>query len=121
QASYDTTTINFGAALSRHDIDVRMDHAGASCALDGLYMVDGSQHTDTHSIIDHRRPHCTSHQLYKGILDGKSRAVFDGKGFGRHGAQQTDARQTNKKLFLSKEAQVDTKPQSEIVADDVKY
>ena len=120
QASYDTTTINFGAALSRHDIDVRMDHAGASCAVDGLYMVDGSQHTDTHSIIDHRRPHCTSHQLYKGILDGKSRAVFNGKVFVRHGAQQTDARQTNKNLLLSKEAQVDTKPQLEIFADDVK-
>ena len=83
-------------------------------------MVDGSQHTDTHSIIDHRRPHCTSHQLYKGILDGKSRAVFNGKVFVRHGAQQTDARQTNKNLLLSKEAQVDTKPQLEIFADDVK-
>jgi Fe-S cluster assembly protein SufD len=120
KASYDTTTINFGAALSRHDIHVTMDHEGASCSVDGLYMVEGSQHTDTHSVIDHRQPHCTSRQLYKGILDGKSRAVFNGKVFVRHGAQQTDAQQTNKNLLLSNEAQVDTKPQLEIYADDVK-
>ena len=119
-ATYDTTTINFGAALSRHDIGVLMDHEGAECFVDGLYMVEGSQHTDTHSVIDHRQPHCTSHQLYKGILDGKSRAVFNGKVFVRHGAQQTDAQQTNKNLLLSNEAQVDTKPQLEIFADDVK-
>jgi Fe-S cluster assembly protein SufD len=119
-AFYGTTSINLGAALCRHNIDVLMDHEGAECAVDGLYMVDGSQHTDTHSVIDHRRPHCTSHQLYKGILDGKSRAVFNGKVFVRHGAQKTDARQTNKNLLLSKEARVDTKPQLEIFADDVK-
>jgi Fe-S cluster assembly protein SufD len=119
-STYNTTTINFGAALSRHDIRVQMDHEGAECSVDGLYMVDGSQHTDTHSVIDHRQPHCTSHQLYKGILDGKSRAVFNGKVFVRHGAQQTDARQTNKNLLLSTDARVDTKPQLEIFADDVK-
>ena len=120
QAVYDTTTINLGAALSRHDIRVTMDHEGASCAVDGLYMVDGQQHTDTHSVIDHRKAHCASHQLYKGILDGKSRAVFNGKVFVRHGAQQTDAQQTNKNLLLSNDAQIDTKPQLEIYADDVK-
>jgi Fe-S cluster assembly protein SufD len=120
KSTYNTTTINFGAALSRHDIRVQMDHEGAECSVDGLYMVDGSQHTDTHSVIDHRQPHCTSHQLYKGILDGKSRAVFNGKVFVRHDAQQTDARQTNKNLLLSTDARVDTKPQLEIFADDVK-
>jgi Fe-S cluster assembly protein SufD len=120
KASYETTSINFGAAISRHNVEVRMDHEGAECAVDGLYMVDESQHTDTHSVIDHRQPHCNSRQLYKGILDGKSRAVFNGKVFVRHGAQQTDAQQTNKNLLLSKEAQVDTKPQLEIYADDVK-
>jgi Fe-S cluster assembly protein SufD len=118
--TYNTTTINFGAALSRHDIQVQMDHEGAECSIDGLYMVDGNQHTDTHSVIDHSQPHCTSHQLYKGILDGRSRAVFNGKVFVRHGAQQTDAQQTNKNLLLSKHARVDTKPQLEIFADDVK-
>ncbi|HYW74067.1 MAG TPA: Fe-S cluster assembly protein SufD [Pyrinomonadaceae bacterium] len=120
KAKYETTSINLGGSISRHDIDVVMDHEGAECAVDGLYMVEGSQHADTHSVIDHRQPHCTSRQLYKGILDGKSRAVFNGKVFVRHGAQQTDAQQTNKNLLLSKEAQIDTKPQLEIYADDVK-
>jgi Fe-S cluster assembly protein SufD len=119
-ASYDTTTITFGAQLSRHDVHVTMDHEGAECWVDGLYLVTAAQHTDTHSVIDHRKPHCTSHQLYKGILDGKSRAVFNGKIFVRHDAQKTDAMQTNKNLLLSNEARVDTKPQLEILADDVK-
>jgi Fe-S cluster assembly protein SufD len=119
-SSYDATTITFGAQLSRHDIQVRMDHEGAECWVDGLYLVTAAQHTDTHSVIDHRKPHCTSHQLYKGILDGKSRAVFNGKIFVRHDAQKTDAMQTNKNLLLSNEARVDTKPQLEILADDVK-
>ena len=119
-SSYDATTINFGARLSRHDIHVTMDNEGAECWVDGLYLVTAAQHTDTHSVIDHRKPHCTSHQLYKGILDGKSRAVFNGKIFVRHDAQKTDAMQTNKNLLLSNEARVDTKPQLEILADDVK-
>jgi Fe-S cluster assembly protein SufD len=97
-----------------------MEHEGAECWVDGLYMVDTGQHADTHSVIDHLKPQGTSHQLYKGILDGKSRAVFNGKVFVRHGAAQTDAQQTNKNLLLSNEARVDTKPQLEIFADDVK-
>ena len=119
-ASYNTTALNLGAKLSRHDVRTIMDHEGAECWVDGLYLVTGNQHTDTHSVIDHRQPHCTSHQLYKGILDGKSRAVFNGKIFVRHDAQKTDAMQTNKNLLLSNEARVDTKPQLEILADDVK-
>ncbi|HEX7296499.1 MAG TPA: Fe-S cluster assembly protein SufD, partial [Pyrinomonadaceae bacterium] len=117
---YDTTSINLGAQLSRHDISVVMDHEGAETSVDGLYMVDSDQHTDTHSVIDHKQPHCNSHQLYKGILDGNSRAVFNGKIFVREGAQKTDAMQTNKNLLLSPQARVDTKPQLEIYADDVK-
>jgi Fe-S cluster assembly protein SufD len=120
KSSYDSTTINFGARLSRHDIHVTMANEGAECWVDGLYVVSSDQHTDTHSVIDHRQPHCTSHQLYKGILDGRSRAVFNGKIFVRHGAQKTDAMQTNKNLLLSNDARVDTKPQLEILADDVK-
>jgi Fe-S cluster assembly protein SufD len=119
-SSFNSTTITLGARLSRHDINVVLDHEGAECRVDGLYLVGESQHTDTHSLIDHRQPHCTSHQLYKGILDGKSRAVFNGKVFVREGAQQTDAKQTNRNLLLSNEARVDTKPQLEIFADDVK-
>jgi Fe-S cluster assembly protein SufD len=117
---YDSTAITLGAQLSRHDISVTMDEEGAECYVDGLYVVSTGQHADTHSVIDHRKPHCTSHQLYKGILDGKSRAVFNGKIFVRHDAQKTDAMQTNKNLLLSNEARVDTKPQLEILADDVK-
>jgi Fe-S cluster assembly protein SufD len=119
-SSFDTTTITLGAQLSRHGINVSLDAEGAECWVDGLYLVGDGQHADTHSLIDHRQPHCTSHQLYKGILDGKSRAVFNGKVFVRPNAQQTDARQTNRNLLLSNEARVDTKPQLEIFADDVK-
>lgn len=117
---YDTTSINLGARLSRHDISVVMDHEGAETSVDGLYMVSANQHTDTHSVIDHKQPHCSSHQLYKGILDDNGRAVFNGKIFVREGAQKTDAIQTNKNLLLSDKARVDTKPQLEIFADDVK-
>jgi Fe-S cluster assembly protein SufD len=119
-SSYDATSINFGAQLARHDISVVMDHEGAECWVDGLYVAGANQHTDTHSVIDHKEPNCTSHQLYKGILDGNARAVFNGKIFVREGAQKTDAMQTNKNLLLSSQAQVDTKPQLEIYADDVK-
>jgi Fe-S cluster assembly protein SufD len=119
-SSFNATTITLGAALSRHDISVTFDREGAECWVDGLYMVGTGQHADTHSLIDHRSPHCVSHQLYKGILDGKSRAVFNGKVFVRAGAQATDAMQTNRNLLLSGDARVDTKPQLEIFADDVK-
>jgi Fe-S cluster assembly protein SufD len=119
-SSYDATSINLGGRLSRHDISVVMDNEGAECWVDGLYLVGADQHTDTHSVIDHQQPHCKSHQLYKGILDGNARAVFNGKIFVREGAQKTDAMQTNKNLLLSPQARVDTKPQLEIYADDVK-
>jgi Fe-S cluster assembly protein SufD len=119
-SSYAANSINLGAQLARHDISVVMDHEGAECSVDGLYVAGSNQHTDTHSVIDHKQPHCTSHQLYKGILDGNARAVFNGKIFVREGAQKTDAMQTNKNLLLSPQARVDTKPQLEIYADDVK-
>lgn len=119
-SSYDVTSINLGAQLARHDVSVVMDHEGAECWVDGLYVVGSNQHSDTHSVIDHKEPHCNSHQLYKGILDGNGRAVFNGKIFVREGAQKTDAMQTNKNLLLSPQARVDTKPQLEIYADDVK-
>jgi Fe-S cluster assembly protein SufD len=119
-ASYETTNINLGGLLSRHDVAVTLKEPGSHCAVDGLYLLGSEQHSDTHSVIDHREAQCTSRQLYKGVLDGKSHAVFNGKVFVRHGAQQTDAQQTNKNLLLSAEARVDTKPQLEIFADDVK-
>ena len=119
-SSYNSTAINLGAKLARHDVSVVMDHEGSECWVDGLYVVGPDQHSDTHSLIDHKQPYCNSHQLYKGIMDGNGRAVFNGKVFVREGAQKTDALQTNKNLLLSPQARVDTKPQLEIYADDVK-
>jgi Fe-S cluster assembly protein SufD len=118
--SYDLTTVTLGARLSRHDIEVVLGSEGAECRVDGLYIVGTGQHADTHSLIDHREPNCTSRQNYKGILDGRSRAVFNGRVFVHAGARQTDAEQSNKNLLLSSEARVDTKPQLEIYNDDVK-
>ena len=118
--AYDLTTVTLGARLSRHDIEVVLGDEGAECRVDGLYLVNAGQHTDTHSLIDHRRPYCTSRQNYKGILDGDSRAVFNGRVYVHEGAHQTDAEQSNKNLLLSPEARVDTKPQLEIYNDDVK-
>ena len=117
---YDTTTITLGAQLSRHDANVVFHSTGAECFIDGLYLVGGQQHTDTHSLISHRVPHCASHQTYKGILDGTSRAVFNGKVYVHEHANGTDAQQTNKNMLLSNTARVDTKPQLEIYNDDVK-
>lgn len=117
---YNSTNINLGGAISRHDIDVKFAAEGGEAFVDGLYMLNGSQHSDTHSIIDHLVPNCTSHQNYKGVLNDKSRAVFNGKVFVRENAHGTDAQQSNKNLLLSNEARVDTKPQLEIFNDDVK-
>jgi Fe-S cluster assembly protein SufD len=117
---YNSTNINLGGALSRHDIDLKFTAEGGEAWVDGLYMLGGSQHADTHSIIDHTVPNCTSHQSYKGVMNDSSRAVFNGKVFVRENAHGTDAQQSNKNLLLSNEARVDTKPQLEIFNDDVK-
>ncbi len=117
---YDSTNINLGSALSRHDIDLKFTAEGGEAFVDGLYMLNGSQHHDTHSIIDHLVPNCTSHQTYKGVLNDTSRGVFNGKVFVRENAHGTDAQQSNKNLLLSDNARVDTKPQLEIFNDDVK-
>ncbi len=117
---YNSTHINLGGGLSRHDIDVKFRAEGGEAWVDGLYMLNGSQHHDTHSIIDHTVPNCISHQTYKGVLNDASRAVFNGKVFVRENASGTDAQQSNKNLLLSNDARVDTKPQLEIFNDDVK-
>jgi Fe-S cluster assembly protein SufD len=111
---------SFGAAISRNDIDVRFEAEGGECMLKGLFMVDGARLTDTHSRVDHARPHCSSRQLYKGIVDGSARGVFHGLVEVRPGAQKTDAEQMNRNLLLSREALVHSVPQLEILADDVK-
>jgi Fe-S cluster assembly protein SufD len=117
---YDSTNINLGGAISRHDIELKFTAPGGEAFVDGLYMLSGEQHSDTHSIIDHTVPNCTSHQTYKGVLNDKSRGVFNGKVFVRENAHGTDAQQSNKNLLLSNDARVDTKPQLEIFNDDVK-
>jgi Fe-S cluster assembly protein SufD len=117
---YNSTNINLGGAISRHDIDLKFTDEDSEAFVDGLYMLNGTQHADTHSIIDHLVPNCTSHQSYRGVLNDRSRAVFNGKVFVREDAHGTDAQQSNKNLLLSSEARVDTKPQLEIFNDDVK-
>ncbi len=119
-STYNSTNISFGGVLTRHDINVKFTAEGGEAYVDGLYMLDGNQHHDTHSVIDHAVPNCISHQTYKGVLNGRSRGVFNGKVFVREDAHGTDARQSNKNLLLSNEARVDTKPQLEIFNDDVK-
>jgi Fe-S cluster assembly protein SufD len=94
--AYDLTTVTLGARLSRHNIEVELVSPGAECHVDGLYLVGDGQHADTHSLIDHREPYCASRQTYKGILDGKSRAVFNGRVYVHEGARGTDAQQSNK-------------------------
>jgi len=113
-------SIALGAALSRHDITTTFDADGCETALNGLYLVGGRQHVDHHTRIDHAHPHGTSREYYKGILDGASRGVFNGKVIVHRDAQRSDAQLSNHNLLLSKTAEVDTKPQLEIDADDVK-
>ncbi len=119
-ARFSNHSFNFGAAISRNDIEARFDAEGGECVLNGLFMVDGARLTDTHSRVDHAHPHCSSRELYKGILDGSSRGVFNGLVQVRPGAQKTDAEQMNRNLLLSREALVHSVPQLEILADDVK-
>ncbi|MGH7962072.1 MAG: Fe-S cluster assembly protein SufD [Candidatus Binatia bacterium] len=109
-----------GGALVRNDVNAVLAGEGSECTLDGLYMTTGQQHVDTHTRVDHVQPHCSSRELYKGILDGKSKGVFNGKIYVHKDAQKTDAKQANKNLLLSEDAVINTKPQLEIYADDVK-
>jgi Fe-S cluster assembly protein SufD len=110
----------FGGRIARHDAVAVLGDEGADCTLNGLYLAGGNQLIDNHTDIDHARPHGSSHELYKGILGGRARGVFNGRIRVRPDAQKTDAKQTNKALLLSAEAQVNTKPQLEIFANDVR-
>lgn len=117
---YESHSLALGGNLTRTDINVRLEAEGASVALNGLYMTDGKQHVDHHTRIDHLVPHTNSVETYRGVLDGNSRAVFNGKVYVHRDAQKTDAQQSNANLLLSKMAEIDTKPELEIYADDVK-
>jgi Fe-S cluster assembly protein SufD len=119
-SSFSTHSIALGGALVRNDVNTVLNGEGAEATLDGLYVVSGQQHVDNHTRIEHAKPHCSSRELYKGILDQKARAVFNGRIIVRPDAQKTDSKQTNKNLLLSEEALANTNPQLEIYADDVK-
>jgi Fe-S cluster assembly protein SufD len=120
RAQFTSNSIAFGGSIVRNNVSVILDGERSECTLNGLSLGTGKQVIDNHTTIDHAKPNCASHELYKAILDGAARGVFNGKIFVRPDAQKTDAKQTNKSLLLSDDATIDTKPQLEIFADDVK-
>ena len=120
EARYESHLVALGARLARHEIHVRFDGEGADCQLRGGYMARDSQHVDNTTVIDHAVPHCESREVYKGVLDDTARGVFQGKIIVRQDAQKTDGHQLNRTLLLSRKAEIDTKPELEIYADDVK-
>lgn len=119
-AHYDSYTVSCGAHWARHDLYARHEGEGTFCRIDGLVLARDSQTSDTHSAIDNTKPHCESHQLHKSIVGGRAHSIFNGKILVQKGAQKIDAYQLNRSLLLSPTAKVDTKPQLEILADDVR-
>ncbi len=119
-ASYTTYILATGGALVRDEIRVDLVEPGAETTLNGVYLARGQQHSDHTTVIRHSAPHTTSRELFKGALDGEARAVFQGCIYVAKGADGTDGQMTNKTLLLSDKAEIDTKPQLEIYADDVK-
>jgi len=119
-STFSSHLISTGGDLSRNDFNAKFNAEGGECTLNGLYMIDGTQLFDAHTLMDHAKPHCNSHEHYKGILDDKSRGVFNGKVIVRQDAQKTNAFQENNNILLSDQSLVNTKPQLEIFADDVK-
>ena len=117
---FSSHSISLGGALVRNDVNAVLAGEGIDAILNGLYLAEGRQHVDHHMRVEHAAPHCSSHELFKGILDGKARAVFNGLIHVHPGAQKTDAKQSNRNLLLSKEAIANSNPQLEIFADDVK-
>ena len=117
---FESHAFSTGARIMRHDIGIGLKGEGADCTMNGVYLADGERLMDTHTSLDHAMPHCTSHEIYKGILAGKGRAVFNGRIIVQLDAQKTDAKQTNRALLLSDEATINSNPQLEIFADDVK-
>jgi Fe-S cluster assembly protein SufD len=117
---YRNFTFAMGGAIARHDLFCKLGAANTEALMYGLYLGRGEQLVDNHTTIYHDHPDCRSWEVYKGVLDGRSHGVFNGKIFVQPEAQKTDAKQTNRALLLSESARVDTKPQLEIFADDVK-
>ncbi len=119
-SNYQSVSVALGARISRYNLNVLQAAPSTECAVDGLALISGNQLADTHTCIDHAQPHGVSRQLHKCIVGGSAHAVFNGKIMVRQGAQRTDSQQSSRNLLLTGRAQVDTKPQLEIFADDVK-
>jgi len=119
-SNFSSHLISHGAEISRNDFNARFNDEGSECMLNGLFMIGDEQLFDAHTMIDHAKPHCNSHEHYKGILQDKSKGVFNGKVMVRQDAQKTNAFQQNNTILLSDDAVMNTKPQLEIFADDVK-
>jgi Fe-S cluster assembly protein SufD len=115
-----TVTVSLNAGLVRNNLNIVLDEEYCEAHLYGIYLQQGQSHVDNHTVVDHAKPHCESNELYKGMLDDQSTGVFNGKIFVRQDAQKTNAYQSNKNVLLSEGASVNTKPQLEIFADDVK-
>lgn len=113
-------TVSFGGGLIRNNINAVLDGEGCDCTLNGLYVLAGDQQVDNHLRVDHAKPHCNSWEFFKGVLDERSKAVFTGRIVVHEDAQKTNAKQSNMNLLLSEDALVNTRPQLEILADDVK-
>jgi Fe-S cluster assembly protein SufD len=119
-SNFSTQSYSWGGLIVRNDLGTVFEGENAVGTINGLYSITGDQLMDNHTRIDHAVPHCESHELYRGILNGRSRGVFNGRIFVRQDAQKTNALQTNKNLLLSTDAQINSNPQLEIFADDVK-
>ena len=119
-ANVSSHSVLLGAGLVRNNVHPVLAGEGGECLINGLFIGNGSQHMDNYMLVEHASPHCSSRQFYNGILDGHSHGVFHGRIIVHKDAQKTDAKQTNRNLLLSDDAQIDTKPQLEIYADDVK-
>jgi Fe-S cluster assembly protein SufD len=117
---FDTNTITIGSAWLRNNLNIKLNGLHCETHLNGLQILSGQQHVDNHTLVDHQMPHCNSNQLYKGILKDKGTGVFNGKIFVRRDAQKTNAYQSSKNMLMSDDAAMNTKPQLEIYADDVK-
>jgi Fe-S cluster assembly protein SufD len=119
-ANVSSHSVLLGGALVRNNVHPVLAGEGGECLINGLFIGNGRQHIDNYMLVEHASPHCGSRQFYNGILDGSSHGVFHGRIIVHKDAQKTDAKQTNRNLLLSDSAQIDTKPQLEIYADDVK-
>lgn len=117
---FNAITANFGGKMVRNNLHIALNGSNSEANLDGLYVTDNKEHVDNHTVVDHKMPNCNSNELYKGIMNGSSKGIFNGKIFVRQDAQVTNAFQSNKNILLSDDATINTKPQLEIWADDVK-